>query len=794
MPVSIRSPAPHVFAGSYHFPSKIDSSEIDKWPWLQPSDMSATDLCDTCSHLNLPWLLSHPLFEVEVSDGSNMSRLSDGICLGSYANISSRTSCQVCQLFVHALENGADIDMLNEYDKWTDRDLYIMNYLFSKSGLALSPDSKEGEYAVRLGVLLKDVENDLIMRIESRTVMIHQIHSNINQPPLYAGRALALEPTELKETIQQWTRPCLSVHENSISNLAFSRRLHRTPIRLIDTTKSCITAPLPGDEPHVYIALSYTWGNIDPLVLKKDNEAFLREEGALEKYESQLPVTIIDAISLCRMLEWRYLWVDSLCICQDTVDKHNQIQQMDRIYEEAFLTIVAAAGKDANAGLPGVSGPRNNHQRIISIGNMLLANLIPSLGASIASSFWESRGWTFQESLLSSKKLIFTPDQTYYHCEHGECSEDTHNNIHKIMELAAGAIPLRLNLENQSNWSIYRTVVAEYCKRYLSYESDVLNAFAGIAGYISEAVFVGAPLIMGIPSCSLEAGLLWHPSEKLRRRSGEEFPSWSWAGWIGMVEYSEMVDYDNIFERTISRVDWGDLRTNNTADGEPNIVTCMPPLSWDGWGMWKRMVTGDMDETYFIRKDLWTTRWFAHPIVSQQQPFQLQGSRLRLTADITQLKLTGEHAKLWYESDDCREGNHEVCRLQVFSQSDHRAGTVVMDGNTFTSTSFAPDSLFYFIKISQTTLAPGRDDPAWDADTKTFAGKPGEAAINPRPPFDEEEEEFDQEIYDRNMCWCLYNVLVVSFENDVARRIAVGQVHITAFEDAQPERRTFWFG
>jgi hypothetical protein len=791
MPISIRSPAPHVFAASYHFPSEDENSEVNRWPWLQPSDPNAAGLCDTCSRLNFSWLLSKSLYEVEVSDDSGTSRLSDGICLGSYAIISSRTSCQFCQLLVHALENGADIEMLNEYDAWPDRELYIMNYLFSKSGLALSPDSKKGEYAVRLGVLLKAVDYDAIMNFGSRTVMIQQIHDSVNQPPLYVGRPLALEPAGLVETIRQWGDPCLSIQTDTP---LLSRRIDRTPIRLIDVDNSCITAPLPTGERHNYIALSYTWGKIDPLVLKKDNEAELQKEGALKAYQSQLPLTIKDAINLCRMLGWTYLWVDSLCICQDTVDKHNQIQQMDRIYEEAFLTIIAAAGKDANAGLPGVSNPRDVHQRIISIGNISIANLIPSLGASIASSFWESRGWTFQESLLSHKKLIFTPDQTYYHCEHGECSEDTHDNIHKIMEIAASAIPLRLNIENQSNWKIYRNVVAEYCKRYLSYESDILNAFAGIAGYMSEAVFAGAPLIMGIPSCSLEVGLLWHPAEKLRRRAGDQFPSWSWAGWIGMVEYSEMVDYDNIFDRTISRIVWDSQRTNNQVEGGNKVMTCMPPPSWDGWRRWERMVTREMDETYFIRKDLWTTRWFAHPIASQQQPVQLQGSRLRLTADVARLKLTGEHAKLWYESEDCNEGNHEVCRLQVFSQSDHRAGIVVMDGTTFASTTFSPDSLFCFIKVSQTTLAPGRDDPAWDIETKTYAGIPGEPAINPRPPFDEEEEEFDQEVYDRNICWCLYNVLVVQFEGDVARRIAVGQLHITAFEDALPERRTFWFG
>jgi hypothetical protein len=119
------------------------------------------------------------------------------------------------------------------------------------------------------------------------------------------------------------------------------------------------------------------------------------------------------------MLGVQYLWVDSLCIMQDTVDKHDQIQQMDKIYQEALLCIVAAAGRDANAGLPGVSKERDVRQRIIDVDGMTLANTVPDLVTSIASTFWRSRGWCFQENVLSSRKLIFTADQTFYHCEHG---------------------------------------------------------------------------------------------------------------------------------------------------------------------------------------------------------------------------------------------------------------------------------------------------------------------------------------------------------------------------------------
>ncbi|KAF2107694.1 heterokaryon incompatibility, partial [Lophiotrema nucula] len=143
-----------------------------------------------------------------------------------------------------------------------------------------------------------------------------------------------------------------------------------------------------------YVALSYTWGKIDPLTLNEENMDELAEEGALDRSESRLPETIRDAIRLCGMIQQRYLWVDSLCIVQDTRDKHDQIRQMDRIYRHAVLTVIAAAGGDGNAGLPGVSNARQTKQKIINMKGMTLANVLPHLEHSLAHSVWQGRGWT----------------------------------------------------------------------------------------------------------------------------------------------------------------------------------------------------------------------------------------------------------------------------------------------------------------------------------------------------------------------------------------------------------------
>jgi hypothetical protein len=72
-----------------------------------------------------------------------------------------------------------------------------------------------------------------------------------------------------------------------------------------------------------------------------------------------LSITIRDAIDVVRRLDKKYIWVDALYIVQDDPqDQDTQIPLMTTIYQRAILTIYAAYGEDANAGLPGVNNNR----------------------------------------------------------------------------------------------------------------------------------------------------------------------------------------------------------------------------------------------------------------------------------------------------------------------------------------------------------------------------------------------------------------------------------------------------
>jgi len=62
------------------------------------------------------------------------------------------------------------------------------------------------------------------------------------------------------------------------------------------------------------------------------------------------------------MLEQKYIWRDSICIISDdATDKAMQIPQMARIYGGVLLTVIAAAGQDANHGLAGLHVSRTEY-------------------------------------------------------------------------------------------------------------------------------------------------------------------------------------------------------------------------------------------------------------------------------------------------------------------------------------------------------------------------------------------------------------------------------------------------
>ncbi|KAK2738124.1 hypothetical protein CKAH01_07502 [Colletotrichum kahawae] len=169
-------------------------------------------------------------------------------------------------------------------------------------------------------------------------------------------------------------------------------------LRLIDVNTKKVSPVGPGFR---YIALSYVWGDYPA-----------------QNLEDDFPTVVQDAMSVTKALGCQYLWVDRHCIDQDpnSLQKRKMIEQMDRIYGNAFVTIIAASGNSSRDGLPGMSGPPRRRQQNIRVGDINLVELSRVGQETVKRGKWATQGWTFQEGYLSKRRLIFTDKEVLQLC------------------------------------------------------------------------------------------------------------------------------------------------------------------------------------------------------------------------------------------------------------------------------------------------------------------------------------------------------------------------------------------
>jgi Heterokaryon incompatibility protein (HET) len=201
--------------------------------------------------------------------------------------------------------------------------------------------------------------------------------------------------------VRGWISECEKKHGGRCASQRYNPAMlprnsrRQLDFRLIDVEKMCLVyAPRACR----YLALSYVWGKPDDgrLLLKSHNEDALMVPGALQELYDSVPTTILDTISVVRSLSERYLWVDSLCLVQDDLEElQDCVAIMDLFYEMAALTIVAATGSNAWAGLPGVwPRPRKYARKVNEIMPGLKMTTISHVDTLLRRSYYSTRAWT----------------------------------------------------------------------------------------------------------------------------------------------------------------------------------------------------------------------------------------------------------------------------------------------------------------------------------------------------------------------------------------------------------------
>ncbi|KAI0655279.1 heterokaryon incompatibility protein-domain-containing protein [Cubamyces menziesii] len=297
-----------------------------------------------------------------------------------------------------------------------------------------------------------------------------------------------------------------------------------------------------------YVALSYVWG--------PEGQPHRTTAANLSSYmcsidSTKLPQTIRDAIYITHHLGIDFLWVDSLCIIQDSPeDKHRELAFMRDVYRHAYLTIDAASAEKASDGflndrtplcpdlvLPFIC-PADDVDPLVHCGRLQLYEN-PSLDICTTNEGnlrTGERAWCLQETLLSTRTLVFTPHTVQLRCQTltQNIGGAEHDDTFDIPRLPIALFYLdRPTSRYSEQWIQIRErwleVVNHYSRRKLSYPSDKLVACAGLAELFARAL--GSDYVAGLWNDDHFLGdLLWLVPEPARLTSTEYLaPSWSWA-------------------------------------------------------------------------------------------------------------------------------------------------------------------------------------------------------------------------------------------------------------------------
>ena len=269
-----------------------------------------------------------------------------------------------------------------------------------------------------------------------------------------------------------------------------------------------------------------------------------------------------DAIRVTRELGLLYLWVDALCIIQDSSeDKLKEISHMNVIYKNSHLTISAASAEKCSEGFlqkrrmhSGLEvGKDPFHMQYQCPDNV--RGLVILREEAPYHPYWEAtraRAWTLQEHVLSPRTLIYGARMiwrcNYRQVSHGGTQDWSFEPHHSQDRVFSRTLPVKLEEEADFRTRVYQSwysLVNDYTRRELSIPSDKLPALAGIVQEMAR--LTGDIYLAGLWKTSLLHDLMWslHGSTKYRHSSIWRAPSWSWASVDNAVRYGR-VDPDAI--------------------------------------------------------------------------------------------------------------------------------------------------------------------------------------------------------------------------------------------------------
>jgi hypothetical protein len=400
-----------------------------------------------------------------------------------------------------------------------------------------------------------------------------------------------------------------------------------------------------------YCALSYTWGAFNrnfATTFRKNLERQSQGWNMRDDEERDLPLMVRDAILITRHLGVDYLWIDAMCIVQDDpVEKASEVAKMKDIYQAAYCTLAATGSENAGHGLLRLRESLVYETRQCSFYRRSLYPSLPQKKVDVDAASINTRGWVFQESILSRRRLHWARNRIYWDCLTCSASEkntvaNKNNSIGSTPLLQTGFEPREETIfsapliskeatsksfDSKYFYKIWDRWVSTYSSCHLTEATDRLIAIGGLANFMNG--FLLDQYHAGLWRGNFLEGLQWYTTrpqgpdqDKKEVEGGRKpylAPTWSWASITWPV--------NNIFDRNAERLGpgswskWESDRDNEWLYTLDIIDISTPPSGPDPCGA----VTPDSKLTVSVKiRPLLQTGWIIDSQSDMHENFGFQ--------------------------------------------------------------------------------------------------------------------------------------------------------------------------
>ncbi|KFY29082.1 hypothetical protein V493_02567 [Pseudogymnoascus sp. VKM F-4281 (FW-2241)] len=385
--------------------------------------------------------------------------------------------------------------------------------------------------------------------------------------------------------VANWLDECAKSHKacNVLTAMAPS-----LPSRIIELGSGAPRLVVVKDDIPIlpYATMSHCWGSHMPLRLISSNIAELQKQIPM----SQLSKSFKDAFLITQRLGLNYIWIDSLCIVQDSAaDWERESASMSEVYSNSYCTIAAAHAADGTYGC--------FIERSPDLVKPLKVNLNwgPNPGTYYAVQwlYWRMnvmetplnrRAWVCQERYLAPRNLYFGATQLYWECC-GRVASETFplglpnrldgpsKSLDPIIDGARRRKGLGLSeAPDLDAFSLWDLIISNYSKGELTYSTDKLVALSGLAARMQK--HTQSQYLAGMWRKHLAYQLLWNSSSiqwvvSTSRPINYTAPSWSWASMHGHIEDACVVRHADDREIVLEILDVGvDIESDKNPFGQ----------------------------------------------------------------------------------------------------------------------------------------------------------------------------------------------------------------------------------